>query len=121
MTIFHSAQRGSAGDRVFGALLAGLDIEFGEGAGEALAQHYLDAEERDFLWDARIDERWLGSCEDEEDADAQYDRVAVIGRLQGTWYTAVSIVDGEGRAQDLIARRDWESERSAREAWSGLG
>lgn len=121
MTIFHSARRGSAGDRVFGALLAGLDIEFGAGAGEALARHYLDAEESDFLWDARIDERWLGTCEDEEDADAQHDRVAVIGRLQGTWYTAVSIVDGEGRAQDLIARWDWESERSAREAWSGLG
>ena len=51
-------------------LIAGLEIEFGRGAGEGLAQHFLDAEDADFRWDARDSERWLGSYESgDEDAD----------------------------------------------------
>lgn len=43
-----------ASDRVMAALVAGLEIEFGEGGGETLARRFLEAEESDFLWDARL-------------------------------------------------------------------
>jgi len=38
-------------------LKAGLAIEFGSIAGEALAQRFLSAECPEFRWDARIEER----------------------------------------------------------------
>src|SRR3546814_13834532 len=56
---------GKASDRVMAALVSGLEIEFGRGAGEALAQRFLEAEEIDFHWDAREQERWIGTYESE--------------------------------------------------------
>ncbi|MFN3795930.1 MAG: hypothetical protein ACK4S5_00420 [Sphingobium yanoikuyae] len=47
-------------DKVVSALVAGLEREFGRGAAEGLARHFLEAEEVDFRWDARSEERWLG-------------------------------------------------------------
>ena len=47
MTMFQPI--GVASDRVLATLVAGLEIEFGHGAGEALAQRFLEAEESDFL------------------------------------------------------------------------
>jgi hypothetical protein len=49
-----------ASDRVMAALVSGLEIEFGHGVGEALAHRFLEAEETDFLWDARDMEPWIG-------------------------------------------------------------
>ena len=59
MTMFQSIGAGSAKgtDRVMTALVAGLEIEFGRGAGEALEQRFLEAEESDFRWEARLSER----------------------------------------------------------------
>jgi hypothetical protein len=74
---------GTASDRVMAMLMAGLEIEFGRGAGEALAHRFLEAEETDFLWDARIEERWLGSYESIDDDDLELDRIAICGRLDG--------------------------------------
>ena len=51
----------AASDRVMAALIAGLELEFGRGASEGLAQHFLAAEDADFRWDARIEERWIGA------------------------------------------------------------
>lgn len=39
---------GTASDRIVAALVAGLEIEFGRGAGQAMAQRFLDAEDGDF-------------------------------------------------------------------------
>ena len=39
---------GTASDRVMATLMAGLELEFGRGAGEALAHRFLEAEETDF-------------------------------------------------------------------------
>lgn len=109
---------GGASDRVVATLVAGLEIEFGRGAGEALAQRFLDAEESDFLWEARVSERWLGTYDRVEENDYELDRVAIIGRLDGRWFVAVSIIDGEGNARGLMGRRSFRSEREAREAFA---
>ena len=116
MTMFQPI--GAASDRVVATLVAGLEIEFGRGAGEALAQRFLEAEESDFLWDARVSERWLGGYESIDEEDFELDRVAIVGRLNGRWFVAVSIVDGDGNAQGLMGRRSFGSERRAREAFA---
>lgn len=116
MTMFQSI--GAASDRVVATLVAGLEIEFGRGAGEALAQRFLEAEESDFLWDARASERWLGAYESIDEEDFELDRVAIIGRLDGRWFVAVSIVDGNGNAHGLIGRRSFRSEARAGEAFA---
>src|SRR3546814_8202635 len=95
---------GMASDRVMAALVSGLEIEFGRGAGEALAQRFLEAEEIDFHWDAREQERWIGTYESAGDEDFELDRVAIVGRLDGQWFVAMMIVDGDGNAHGKIGR-----------------
>ncbi|AOR78519.1 hypothetical protein BES08_06110 [Novosphingobium resinovorum] len=113
---------------VYAALIAGLEREFGRGAGEALAQRFIEAEETDFLWEARRCERWLGGFApgygndgeggDEREDGAELERIAVMGKLGQRWFAATLIVDGEGCARGLIARRDFSRSDRARRAWS---
>ena len=107
---------GAASDRVMEKLITGLEIEFGRGAGEALARRFLEAEEMDFRWDARASERWLGVYESVEENDFELDRIAICGRLDGEWYAATMIVDGDGNARGMLGCRSFGSERAAREA-----
>ena len=109
---------GGASDRVMAALIAGLEIEFGRGAGEALAERFLAAEESDFCWDARVEEHWLGAYASNDEEDIELDRVAVIGRLDGCWFVAVCIVDGDEVAHGMMGRRTFEREHEAREAFA---
>lgn len=106
----------AASDRVIATLIAGLEIEFGRGAGEGLAQHFLSAENVDYRWAARASERWLGSYEGADDDDLSLDRVAICGRLDGKWFAATMIVDGDGEAHGMLGCRTFRSERGAREA-----
>jgi len=108
---------GQASDRVMAALISGLEIEFGRGAAEGLAQRFLAAEECDLHWDARVEERWIGAYESAEDEDFELDRVAVCGRIDGRWFAAVCIVDGDGRAHGMIGRRSFPSAGAARKAF----
>lgn len=109
--------RNTGGNRVMEALVTGLRQEFGKAAGEGLAQRFIEAEEADFLWEARIEERWIGGWEGGEDGE-EIDRIAVLGMLGGQWFTAILLVDGEGMAQGLIARRDAGGEAAARALWA---
>ena len=109
---------GADTDRVMAALVSGLEIEFGHGAGEALAQRFLDAEAVDFHWDARRDERWIGAYASADEEDIELDRVAVIGRLNGKWFVAVMIVDGDGNAHGMMGKRIFGREREARAAFA---
>lgn len=109
---------GAASDRVVDALVSGLEIEFGRGAGSALAHRYLEAEEVDFLWDARIEERWVGAYESDEEAVFELDRIAIRGRLAGEDFVAMMIVDGDGNAHGMIGRRNFESEAAAYAAFA---
>ena len=110
---------GEASERVMAALVSGLAQEFGREVGEALAQRFLDAEEGDFHWEARVSERWLGTYDRSgEDDEIELDRVAILGRLDGEWFVAVCIVDGDGCPHGLIGRRSFASERAARRAYA---
>lgn len=109
---------GAASDRVMVALISGLEIEFGRGVGEALAHRFLEAEDVDFNWDARLEERWISAYESLDDEDFELDRVAILGRLDGEWFVAVMIVDGDGNAHGMMGRRTFGRERAAREAFA---
>lgn len=109
---------GTASDRVMAALVSGLELEFGRGAGEALAHRFLEAEEVDFHWDARISERWIGGYESLDDDDLELDRVKIFGRLDTKWFVAMMIVDGDGNAHGMMGKRDFRREREALAAFS---
>ena len=108
----------AASDRVMTALIAGLEIEFGRDVGAALAARFLEAEGADFHWEARVQERWLGGYESLDDAEFELDRVAIIGRLDGSWFVAVMIVDGDGNAHGMLGCRRFGSEQPARKAFA---
>ena len=109
---------GAASDRVMAALVSGLELEFGRGAGEALAQRFLEAEEVDFHWDARMEERWIGAYESTDDEDFELDRMRIFGRLDGQWFVAVMIVDGDGNAHGMMGKRSFKREREASAAFA---
>lgn len=104
-------------ETILAALVQGLEIEFGSGAGEALARRFLDAEETDFLWDARIAERWIGSFEHGNEDGFELDRVSIFGRLGRSWFAAIMIIDGEGQPHGTIARRDYSRRSEAEVAF----
>ena len=105
-------------DRVMAALVSGLEIEFGHGAGEALAHRFLEAEETDFLWDARVLERWIGAYESIDDDEIDLDRVRTFGRLDGKWFVAVMIVDGDGNAHGVMGKREFGWRKQALAAFA---
>ncbi|KQX19663.1 hypothetical protein ASD39_14660 [Sphingomonas sp. Root50] len=116
MTMFQPI--GNASDRVMAALIAGLEIDFGRDAAEALAHRFLEAEESDFCWDARVQERWLGTYESFDDDEFELDRVVILGRLDGRWFVAVSIIDGDGMPHGLLGRRSFGREGDAQRAFA---
>jgi hypothetical protein len=107
---------GTASDRVVETLVAGLELEFGRGAGEALAHRFLQAEDMDFRWDARLEERWLGAYESPHDDDLELDRIAICGQLDGRWFSATMLVDGDGQPHGMTGCRRFRSRVRAREA-----
>jgi hypothetical protein len=107
-----------ASDRVMAALVSGLDIEFGHGGGGALAHRFLAAEEAEFLWEARDKERWIGAYESIDVEETDLDRVRVFGRLDGRWFVASMIVDGDGNPHGLLGKRTFGSRKIALAAFA---
>jgi hypothetical protein len=105
-------------DRVMAALVSGLEIEFGHGVGEALAHRFLEAEETDFLWDARDQERWIGAYKSTDNDEIELDRVRIVGRLDGRWFVAVMIVDGDGNAHGVMGKRAFGRRKQALAAFA---
>jgi hypothetical protein len=99
------------------ALVDGLRAEFGA----ILADRILEAEAADYLWEARLKERYLGQhldvglCDDEDERELA--RVAVLSVLGGVWYAASCLVDGEGMAVDLLWKRSFDSRDAAEAAF----
>ncbi|MBO9621672.1 MAG: hypothetical protein J7500_03070 [Sphingomonas sp.] len=116
VTMDMSQSIGTASDLVLETLKAGLEIEFGRGAGEALAHRFLEAEEADFRWDARVEERWIGTYESADDEDFELDRIAICGRLDGRWFCATMLVDGDGNPHGMMGCRQFRSLVRARDA-----
>ncbi len=77
--------------------------------GAVLAEQIIEAEALDFLWDARVRERYLGqhfSCDlDDDEASQELFRIAILSVLDGSWYAGMCLVDGEGVAVELLWKR----------------
>ena len=85
---------------------------------EALAHRFLEAEESDFLWDARDRERRIGAYESTDDDEIGLDRVRIFGRLDGRWFVAVMIVDGDGNAHGMMGKREFGRRKQALAAFA---
>jgi hypothetical protein len=93
-----SAITGGAWDGLVDALRA----EFGA----VLAAQIIEAEELDFLWDARVSERYLGQhFGSQDDGEMELSRVAIVSFLDGSWHAAVCLADGDGDAVGLLWQR----------------
>ncbi|MES1975414.1 MAG: hypothetical protein V4472_23400 [Pseudomonadota bacterium] len=108
----------AAADRVVSALAAGLELEFGRGAGEALAHRFLEAEDVEFHWDARVEERWIGTYEGTAEDEFELDRVRIFGRLDGQWFVAVMIIDGDENAHGMMGLRNFRRRGDAVRAFA---
>ena len=79
------------------ALVEDLRAEFGA----ILADRILEAEAADYLWEARVRERYLGQHLDvgfgDFGGERELSRIAILSFLGGLWHTASCLVDGEGR------------------------
>ena len=85
--------------------------------GAVLAERIIEAEAVDFLWEARVRERYLGqqtgSDLDDESASQEFSRVAILSVLEGRWYAGLCLVDGEGVAVELLWKRQFQSREEA--------
>ena len=104
MTITFSASTGPC-DSIIDSLRAQY--------GALLASRIIEAEACDFLWNARIRERYLGQYRgcalDGGDAEAELSRIAILSRLDGHFHAALCLVDGEGCALDMLWKRRFSS------------
>ncbi|WP_314715859.1 hypothetical protein [Sphingobium yanoikuyae] len=73
--------------------------------------------EEDSLWEARIAERWLGAFEGEVEAGEEWDLVAILGQVEGGWFAARMLVDGEGAPRQVAGRRNLQSKWAALRAF----
>jgi hypothetical protein len=106
-------------DRIVSTLVRGLADTVSAAAATVLAARFLEAEEADVLWDARLAERWIGRYESLDGVpDADLDRLAIIGKCGDVWFVAIVIVDGEGHPDGLIGRRRFSDFSEARQAFS---
>lgn len=116
MTII-SGISSSSGD-AFARLIEGLRLEFGCTDVAALAERIFAAEKLDFLWDARVSERYLGQhfeidCSDDGDVA----RLAILSFFGGRWHAGVCLVDGEGSAIGSLWLRSFDRRKEAAEAF----
>ena len=108
---------GMASDRVLHCLATDCKTADRRTFEGAIDRHILAAEEADFHWDARLSERWLGAyCSADED-EIELDRVAIVGRIDGRWFAATSIIDGDGMPHGITNRRTFDTRQEAERAF----
>ncbi len=99
------------------AVVEALRAEFGA----ILAERIIEAEAADFLWDARVKERYLGQHLDvwfgDEQSETELARIAILSFLGGRWHAALCLVDGEGMAVDLLWKRSFDQQDEAQAAF----
>ena len=80
--------------------------------GVVLAARIIDAEAADFLWEARVQQRYLGQHWDvglgDEQGEIELARIAILSFFGGRWHVAACLVDGEGIAVDLLWKQDFD-------------
>ena len=101
------------GNRVCDQRLEALRAEFGT----TLADRIIEAEAVDFLWEARVSERYLGQqCGGDwarEEGDEDLSLVLVLSSLAGAWVVGLCLVDGEGSAVELVWKQPFPSRMAA--------
>ena len=108
---------GMASERVLQCLAMGRRIVDRKDLGEVIDRQILASEEADFHWDARLSERWVGAyCSADED-EIELDRVAIVGRIDGRWFAATSIIDGDGMPHGIANRRIFDTRQEAERAF----
>jgi antirestriction protein len=99
------------------ALVDAIRAEFGG----ILAERILEAEAVDFLWDARVKERYLGQYLSDEsfvdDTEEELSRITILSDFDRRWHVATCVVDGEGAAVDLLWKRSFEAHEQAQIAF----
>lgn len=88
--------------------------------GHIAAHMFSDCEGIDLHWATRREERYLGLYESLDEDDGELARVAILGWIDGQWFAATCLVDGEGDVQDLIGRRPFGSYAEADRAYRAL-
>jgi hypothetical protein len=89
--------------------------------GAMLAARIIEAEAADFLWDARVKQRYLGQHLDVgfgfgED-ETELSRIAILSLLGGVWHVASCLVDGEGQPADLLWKQSFGGREEAQAAF----
>jgi hypothetical protein len=119
MTII-SAIPGGSGD-AYARLVGGLKMEFGGADVGALAERIFEAERVDFHWNARLRERYLGQHFaldlGDEDAAGELSRIAILSFVADRWHAGVCLVDGDGRAVDLLWLRSFDRREDGGDAF----
>lgn len=102
----------------FVARVEALELEFGA----ILAGRIMEAEAVDFIWEARVKERYLGQhfdvCFPPDDEDVELSRVAVLSIFGGAWHAGVCLVDGDGGAVDLLWKQSFQEQELAEAAFA---
>lgn len=97
----------------FEARITALEAEFGA----ILAGRIIESEAVDFLWEARVKERYLGQhfdvCFPPDDEDMELSRIAVLSFFGGKWHAGTCLVDGEGRPADLLWKQSFDDHAGA--------
>ena len=99
------------------AAVDALRAEFGA----ILAERIIESEAVEFLWDARLKERYLGQHFDvwfgDEPGETELARIAILSFLDSGWHTALCLVDGEGMAVDLLWKQSFNQQNEAEAAF----
>jgi hypothetical protein len=89
--------------------------------GATFAARIIEAEAADFLWGARLRQRYLGQHFDigfaAEDDETELSRIAVLSLLDGVWHVAACLVDGEGQPVDLLWKQRFGARQEAEPAF----
>jgi hypothetical protein len=89
--------------------------------GSILAARIFEAEAVDFLWEARIRERYLGQhfdvCFLADDGETELSRIAILSAFEGEWHVASCLVDGDGSPVDLLWKRSFQRRDEAETAF----
>ncbi|HYH70101.1 MAG TPA: hypothetical protein VEX16_02225 [Methyloceanibacter sp.] len=89
--------------------------------GATLAARIMESEAADFLWEARVKERYLGQHFDVglgfSDEEAELSRIAMLSFLDGRWHSGTCLVDGEGLAVDLLWKQSFDGRAEAEAAF----
>ncbi len=103
-----------------GAFQARIDVLEAE-FGAILAARIMDSEAVDFLWEARLKERYLGQHFDvgfpPDGEEVELSRIAVMSLVGASWHAGLCLVDGDGQPVDLLWKQTFQRREDAEAAF----